>query len=239
MPPESRSSAPAPLTPPLRRSRRRATRVPLWLQWLLATALGSATGLAIGLPFGSAAGEIVAKTTTLGWYGTGSYIAFGLVTLPLFGLFTGIAQSHVLRSRIRFPLSWVLATVEGWILVVPIGLVVAGIDMNFALFIFLLPGIGWLGGALAGLFQWWVLRDVAEQAGWWIPASALGWAVSYTAASFSGAFGPANAPVGDLMLRGAGGPGLTIFLPGLLVGLLGGAVTGAVLTWQLERRGGP
>ncbi len=36
-----------------------------------------------------------------------------------------------------------------------------------------------LAGAIAGTFQWLTLRTLLPQAGWWVLASALGWAAGY------------------------------------------------------------
>lgn len=57
-------------------------------------------------------------------------------------------------------LKWVLASTLGW---------VAGV---------LLPVTGAFPvGTTVGIAQWLVLRPIFKQAGWWIPASALGWAL--------------------------------------------------------------
>jgi hypothetical protein len=57
-------------------------------------------------------------------------------------------------------LKWVLASTLGW---------VAGV---------LLPITGTFAvGATVGIAQWVVLRPIFKGAGWWIPASALGWAI--------------------------------------------------------------
>ncbi|MEJ2737181.1 MAG: hypothetical protein P8189_27075 [Anaerolineae bacterium] len=84
-----------------------------------------------------------------------------------------------------FWLKWVLASTLGWV----VGL--------------LLPrSAGMTIGALVGIAQWIVLRPLFRQSGWWILASAVGWAASYTLLSMV-------LPVGDVFLYG-GVIGVTI-----------------------------
>jgi uncharacterized membrane protein len=58
-------------------------------------------------------------------------------------------------------LQWVLATTVGW----AIGFTLAG-EIGI--------------GAVIGLAQWLVLRQLLYQAGWWIWASTVGWAIGWT-----------------------------------------------------------
>ena len=78
-----------------------------------------------------------------------------------------------------FWLKWVLVSTLGWV----VGL--------------LLPrSVSITIGALVGIAQWVVLRPLFPQAGWWILASAVGWAASYGLLSMV-------LPVGDVFLYGA------------------------------------
>jgi hypothetical protein len=38
--------------------------------------------------------------------------------------------------------------------------------------------LSFLGGLVAGLLQWMVLRRGLKQAGWWIPATSVGWGLA-------------------------------------------------------------
>jgi hypothetical protein len=74
------------------------------------------------------------------------------------------------------------------------------------------PNLGSLiVGGMTGLTQWFVLRQRVSQAGWWILASALGWALGWS---------------------------IVVFLPPALLGLNGlilGATTGALQWWIMRR----
>jgi hypothetical protein len=132
----------------------------------------------------------------------------------------------------------------------------------------LVSGVGWLVGWLAGemgigagvgLVQWLVLRPRVPRAGWWIPASAVGWAVGVVAVLtvfppetgiWAGTALGAAMGVGQALVlsywgyRGAGwwviasalgwAVGLGGVLGASLVGVAAGAVTGIVLELMLR-----
>ena len=79
----------------------------------------------------------------------------------------------VVGWTIGFPLGFVLVAVAGWIIGVPEGsdsiLLKLGLD-NAALFICIV--------AVVGLMQWLALRRVVRRAGFWVPASIIGFTVS-------------------------------------------------------------
>ena len=130
---------------------------------------------------------------------------------------------------------WVLANIVGW--------GVGGVMFFYILFIALMgfgggaeagaiigraiPGIivGAVAGAVAGFLQWLVLRRQVKRGGWWILASAVGWAVTW--AHFMGGLGV----VYEFTLRT---PGYELML--LMIGawLVGGTVTGG-LQWLVLR----
>jgi hypothetical protein len=74
---------------------------------------------------------------------------------------------------IAFPLGFVLVAVAGWIIGVPEGsdsiILKLGLD-NAALFIFIV--------AVVSLMQWFALRHVLRRAGFWVPASIIGFTIS-------------------------------------------------------------
>jgi hypothetical protein len=89
--------------------------------------------------------------------------------------------------------------------------------------------VGIIGGAIAGIMQWLVLRQHVSQASWWVLASTVGWAVG-------GAVG------GDVGGAAVGAGNLAIIadraMSGAPVGALGGAVAGSItgiaLVWLFQ-----
>jgi hypothetical protein len=86
-----------------------------------------------------------------------------------------------------------------WIVATAIGWT-AGVLIDFVLPPELDFFSGFLLGATTGMAQWLVLRREVHWAGWWIPISALGWST-----------------------------GLDLLAPGLLAGVMPGALTGIAL----------
>ncbi len=145
----------------LRVGGRRIAQVPtplrLWLMWMAAGTVGWAAGWA--------ATEAGFRPGL--WEGLGqilSWIVFGV----LFGAGLATMQWLVLRSRLRRPRRWLLATF-------------AGVTMGWAVF----EGATWtVFGALFGLglgaIQWLILRRQFHRAYWWIVASVAGWAAGFS-----------------------------------------------------------
>jgi hypothetical protein len=79
----------------------------------------------------------------------------------------------VVGLTIGFPLGFVMAAVVGWIIGVPEGsdsiILKLGLD-NAALFVFIV--------AVVSLMQWLALRRVLRRAGFWVPASIIGFTIS-------------------------------------------------------------
>ena len=75
-----------------------------------------------------------------------------------------------------FWLQWVLASIVGWALGVIVSLLASAIaPVGRAM-----PAIGaTLVGAGIGIMQWLILRRRFRRAGWWVLASAMGWAVGW------------------------------------------------------------
>jgi hypothetical protein len=110
--------------------------------------------------------------TTLGWL-------LGWLLLPAVALVTagagaGIMQWPVLYRRSPRAWQWALATALGWL---------AGVAVMIAV---VPPGLGVLSGAVlgtaTGTAQWLFLRRQVYWAGWWIPVSALAWALGISLA---------------------------------------------------------
>jgi hypothetical protein len=104
--------------------------------------------------------------STLGWLA--GFALPGLLAAAI-GVALGILQWLVLRSLFERAGWWILASGAGW-------------AMGFVAVTYLLPEEvvvlqGVLLGAGIGVAQWIVLRRWVPGAYWWIPMSALGWAV--------------------------------------------------------------
>jgi hypothetical protein len=133
------------------------------------------------------------------------------------GSVVGLMQWFVLMRRVSRAGWWVLASAAGF--------AVAGVGFQTAVVAFGysegaeglgssvvlgLTVVGVLGGAVAGILQWLVLRRQVSRAGWWVLASTVGWGLS-------------------MALAGASSLGL------LVGGAVLGAVTGGALVWLLRQ----
>jgi hypothetical protein len=165
----------------------------LWFVWLLASSLG----------------------TGIGWF-LGWKLSFlvpgGVATLMIgmtSGLFLGLFQWMVLRKQFTNPGRWVVATVLGWAVGFPLGIILA---QTFGMTEAALGlTAGFITGGMLSVLQWSVLRSQVTKAGWWVPACLFGWSS------------------GMLYYR----PGPTWM--GILYGLVSGIVTGVALVWLLYR----
>ena len=135
-----------------------------------------------------------------------------------------------------------------WLLVTTLGWLVAFVTWTE-------PGYGQFAyGAVIGAAQWVVLRPLILEAGWWIPASAVGWAGGLALVSF---LLPAINPIlGHAIVGGGMGLGQwvvlrwqvrqawwwivlsalgwTVAMMGILGGFLEGTAAGAVTGFALE-----
>jgi len=89
----------------------------------------------------------------------------------------------------RFGLRWVLLTVAGWTIGFPLGFVLAAVvgwiigvpeDSDSILLKLGLDNAGFeiFLGTVVGLMQWLALRRVVQRAGFWVPASIIGFTIS-------------------------------------------------------------
>ena len=137
-----------------------------------------------------------------------------------FGAPFGLAQWFVLRRRLRRAGQWIVASTLGYALVFLLGFSFfpgeSAVDFGVAQQILLGLGLGAAISLPSALLQWWlVLRGQVAQAGLWVAASVLSWAIGF-ALSF------ALAAVFD---------GLS-FIGGVVVAL---ALTGLAMRWLLRR----
>ena len=135
---------------------------------------------------------------------------FDYVFFPTLVLLTGLLQYLLLRHYLPRIGRWIAATALGWLLgiaVVYLGHAIWPVALN--------ANSVWsamLIGAVTGLAQWLVLRRWVPRAGWWIPASVLGWG----------------------LVRLIAGKVFTNLLELLIIGAVPAAVTGLALWWLLN-----
>ena len=168
----------------------------LCLQWIGATIMGLAAGTAaVGL-----LKNIVAVALPGDW------------TAVMIGAGAGLMQWVVLRGHFSRAGWWILATIAGWVLGLPIGGRVAS-WVNSEIM------TAGLAMASIGLMQWFVLRRHVLRAGWWVLASAAGWLIGVV--------------VGEGVANGMGGPVWSVVAVAL-GGTIIGTVTGIPLVWLLR-----
>lgn len=163
---------------------------------------------AVGLTVAMTARQLILGLVVGAVGGTAGRLLVGAVI----GLVVGFAQRLLLGEHLQRPGWWVAANALGWAVGWSAGWL-AGWDLFGTMGLnAVFTATGATAGTLAGLLQWVALRRQSRAAAWWIPASALGWALGWA--------------VGLRVGQGAGW---------LLIGALGGAVTGLPLVWLLRR----
>jgi len=136
----------------------------LEVRWVSATAVGTLVAFAAFIGVFSVIGEPSDALFP--------FLAGGMALI--FGAF----QQRVVRRELGRGRGWAVATGAGFGL--GIGLVVAlGIGERTGFVHEVADGAlaGAVGGAVLGSAQWLVLREVASNARWWVPASIVAWAV--------------------------------------------------------------
>jgi hypothetical protein len=136
----------------------------VWFLWTLAGFVGWGLGMEVstlGVPGGL---RSLRSTPTAVWAAYSGLAAGGTLV--------GVMQAFVIRRYVPGVGRWILASLGG---VAVVGGAVFGLGAVDT-------GVGWIGGAtlfgaLYGLPQWRVLRARVPRAGWWVPASGLGWLV--------------------------------------------------------------
>ena len=180
------------LKPPVKRLN---WRFGLW--WVLATALGWVVGFTICEGVKSALLSIRSS--------------IGAPDGALIGTGIGLVQWLVLSRYLPRAGWWIPATILGFAIGKAAGDSLAGHItglLGFALG-------GAMIGFLVGIAQWCVLSKKIPKPGWWILASAVGWAAGWT--------------IINIMDESAGGPISTIYLIGALGAAVAGLITGAAM----------
>jgi hypothetical protein len=177
-----------------------------WLKWVLASTVGWFVGFIMMFIIGL----LMAESFDIEWL-------TDLVMGIMFGIGVGILQWLVLRRRIAGTGWWVLGSAAAGAVISQGNLASYYESLSFGTLLRYTVVVS-LGGAVAGIFQWLVLRGKVSRAGWWVLASTVGWALGI---ALWDAGWDAGTEYGTLLLVGSG--------PVL------GAVTGAALVWLLRQ----
>jgi len=192
-----------------------------WLQWVVATTLAfSVNATVIGV-----IGRVLGDTGSLS-----SGIALGCVMLVALAFLPGSLQWVILRQWVPRAGWWVLLSGVGSFL----GFLTTILGMNLAIGVaggedgsvyIMLPGFGLAfaaAGALAGAFQWNVLRSWVHRVGWWLLISSASWAAA-----------------GLAYLLLTRGNDIAIPLGGAVSGALSGGISGLGIVWLMRARPDP
>jgi hypothetical protein len=176
----------------------------VWIQWVAANALAEMVGLGASLLL-----ALIFLVNVEQQYGIVLAAVLVVVGSTLIeGIVVGLAQSWVLRQI--FPhfvqRAWLIATGAGALIAWALGVIPSTVmslnaeasampapELDNALVYVLAAGMGLVLGPVLGTPQWWVLRRYVPQAGWWILANALAWAVGMPIIFIGMGFVPAGA----------------------------------------------
>ncbi|MCZ2809592.1 MAG: hypothetical protein O2V44_09585 [Candidatus Bathyarchaeota archaeon] len=199
-----------------------------WLGWVAASTVGMFVGFMAGF-------FIAAFTELVLGFGLGDWsfpLVFGIwlgigvgvlqwVVLWIFlelqsiGIGAGELKWSVLWQQVSRAGLWVLASIAACYGIVNSDFM--GIAEPFRFDPLRIIGVVALGGAVAGILQWLVLRGQVSRAGWWVLACTVGWALGVTVA---GAIPWGGDP--ELLQLG-------------VTGAVMGVVTGGALVWLLRQ----
>lgn len=154
------------------------------------------------------------------WIEIGEKSDISLLEAGIGGLAIALPQSYILRQRI-FPLSWVLSTIFGWVVIAATGVGAVGWYVPssefFPLRIFLGIISGSIGGLVIGLAQWWIAMPQSVPWVWcWMFVSSASWAVAVSTGSAVGLF---LHRLTQLFLGEVVGLAITWLIVGILTGI--------------------
>jgi hypothetical protein len=180
----------------------------IWPWWVLLSAVGGGVGFVLGLAAAEAAARVFGRPI------------FEAVLYGILGTLVAALQWPVLRAHVSQAGWWVLASAVIWTLV---GALANLVEIKAGLAA-VQPAIV---GAAVGALQWLVLQKRVHLAGFWIIASALGWAAGWHAAI----------AMDKVMATIAIVPSETVGLAILfaIFSAVAGAFTGLALIWLLRR----
>ncbi|MFM2062802.1 MAG: hypothetical protein RLZZ507_2472 [Cyanobacteriota bacterium] len=116
----------------------------------------------------------------------------GVLEAVIGGFAIALPQSYLLRQTI-LPLSWIISTMLGWVLITVMGVGAVGWFVLSTEFLYyrIFFGIisGGIGGLVIGLAQWWLAVPSSVSWGWcWMFLSCANWAIALSIGSFIGIF---------------------------------------------------
>jgi hypothetical protein len=194
-----------------------------WLKWVLASTVGVVVGsimvMVIGLLIYVLLEELIGRAETdillePGWL----TVLFDLVIGSMLGIGVGILQWLVLQGRVSRVGWWVLASAAAGAIQMVGDLESYSELLSFGLLL-RFTGIVALGGAVAGILQWLVLRGKVSRAGWWVLASTVGWGLS----------------IAVMRALEWGVTDDCSLVSQVVSGVVLGAITGAALVWLLRQ----
>ncbi len=135
------------------------------------------------------------------------------------GAGVGYMQGRVIKPLLGGSTRWLLSSIVG------LGLPFLVWDLSGPLQLsipFSLAGAVVVGSVLVGVFQWLLLRGQSRRAGWWIPASVVGWSLPVLLIAL-GDGDSVLGPWGSFVSTGA------MLLGGLILGAIGGHALKAIV----------
>jgi hypothetical protein len=114
----------------------------------------------------------------------------GVLEVAVGALAIAIPQSFLLRHHL-LPLSWIISTILGWVIITAVGIGAMGwfvLSTDFLSFRFLFGIItGGIGGFVIGMIQWWLALSPSVCWGWlWMFLSSVNWAIAISIGSVVG-----------------------------------------------------
>lgn len=142
------------------------------------------------------------------------------------GIGIGFMQARVMRKILEHPALWVWSSIVGLAAPFLVTDLAKAVGFNLP---YSLPVAVTVAGLIVGIWQATILSSRVRQAGWWIAACALGWALAAGLASIADWLPRAYGIVGIL--------GAAIYL-GIVAagGLVLGLVTGICLWWLMRHK---
>jgi hypothetical protein len=194
-----------------------------WLAWILVTIAGITLGVIIVIP----------AAVQFAYSGEWPFL-IGLMTGAVLGATTGTCQWLLLRRRTPVTYRWIIGSVVGGMIGMALGMALEPTaepatnarDATREAMALVIPWrVAWQTGVAGALFgvgigigQWYVLRQYARSAYWWIFANGLAWM--------------AGLGIGALLA-----PIFTTLGALLVTGLIAAIITGQVMErWQWEMR---
>jgi hypothetical protein len=213
--------------------------------WIIATNLGWTVDWSPHLGQGNFMLFVVGASS--GMDPTPIYVYFisGILVGVLNGTILGVGQWLILRNQVRRAYQWLFATLIGTMVGLSLGMV-----LNRLLVSLLRAAYGWESGVqlepqaliaivsqsaaaskgivgfTIGLFQWLILRNWVQWAGWWIVASIAAWAIG--GAGYWLVYGMIGGPFCQSSSCLFANPGPSYYLASISGWIVGGAIIGGI-----------